>query len=601
MKNNYFTWKVFFTLFCAISFTVSAQLSGNITIDSSQPTSGSIYQTFSAFAASLNAVGVSGPLVVNVSAGSGPYIEQVNFTQAPGISSTNTITINGNGCVLSNNAGTVAANAWTMLLSGADYMTVNNLVVLATSTVQGLACHLWNGADNNNFNNCTFSVSTTNTGTNLSPFSISGTSVSATATGNSGNNNIVSTCTMTGGYYNTVFQGQTSAPYNSGNQLYNSLLREFYLYGFYNGYNVNGIARGNLIERPTRATISTGYGIYITTGSSNVLVEKNHVRNLAGGNLTTTSALYAIYILADATLNNENKVRNNVVSNMRSNGTQAGVYMSGPSFAHVEHNTFVLDDAGSTAGTVYGIYCSGPNNKTRNNVIYITRAGTGTKYGVYLTTGATSLTCNYNDILVNSPAGNNNVGYLTNAFVTLANWQAGTGHDMNSSIDDPLFTNASMGNFIPTAQSINNLCLGVGVSDDYNNVVRSPAWPDPGAFEIFNTACSGTPAANSFVTPTISLCPGTIQNFNLASTSIYTNSGYAIQWYESIATSFGPFTAGANGTLSAFTTTPINQTSYYVAVITCTNGQGSYTTSPGTFRFPQQPQIQFLIMRDLNR
>lgn len=562
----------------ALCLRVSAQLSGLVTIDSSQPTAGSVYNSFTAFAAAVNTAGVNGPLVVNVTTGSGPYNEQVNFIQTPGISATNTITVNGNNCTISF-AGTAAA-PWTILFSGADYITVNNLNINNTGSANALAGHLWNNAENNRFNNCTFSVSTTGTGTGLSPFSISGTSVSPTATGPGGSNNTVNSCTITGGYYNTVFTGPTSAPFSTGNQLLNSLVREFYIYGFYNAYSTNTIGRGNIVERPTRATISTGYAIYLTTGCTGGLFERNHVRNLAGGNITSTSSMYPFYVLADGSPNNENKLRNNLVSDIRCNGVIGAFYLTGASYCWAEHNTVVVDDANATAGTVYGAYCTGPNNRIRNNVIFITRGGSGVKYGVYLSTAATQLTCNYNDIYVNAPSGNN-AGYLGQAYVTLANWQAGTGNDLNSSDANPVFTNPSIGNYVPTSLSVNNLCLPVGITTDFNNVGRSPVFPDPGAFEFYTTPCTGSPSANSFVTPTVSLCPGVIENFSLTSSNTYTNSGYIIQWYESTATSLGPYATSVNGTLNALTTTPILQSTYYVAVITCTNGQGSYTTAPG--------------------
>lgn len=580
MKKNYQTFCVAVTLFVVMAFRAAAQLSGIVTVDSSLPTSGSVFQSFSALAAVLNTAGISAPLTVNVTAGSGPYNEQVNFLQTPGISSTNTITINGNGCTISFTAA-AAATAWTMLFSGADYITVNNLNIVGAGAAQALTCHLWNGADNNRFNNCTFTAPMVGTGTGLVPLSISGTSISGTSTGNSGSNNIINTCTISGGYYNTVFTGATAAPFNTGNQLLNSVVKDFYIYGFYNGYSVNSVVRSNVVERPNRTTISTGYGIYLTTGSVNSLVERNHVRRLADGSLGSTSALYAIYVLADASLNNENVIRNNLVSDLKSNGTQAGIYFTGPAYANAYHNTIVLDDATSTAGTTYGIYCTGPSNKLKNNLVSISRAGSGTKYCVYLSTAATNLDCNYNVLFINSIAGANYTGYLSTAYATLSTWQAGTGNDMSSTDADPVFTNPSLLNYLPTSIAVNNLCAPVGVILDFNNTGRSPVFPDPGAFEMFNTPCNSAPSANSFVTPTIALCPGTTQNFFLTSTNTYTNAGYTIQWYDATASNLGPYTAAANGTLNSFTTLPINFTTYYVAVITCSNGGASYTTAPG--------------------
>ena len=101
MKNNYRTIKAFVVLLSILAFRVAAQpLSGTVTINSGQATGGTNFQTFTVFAATINSVGISGPLVVNVAPNSGPYVEQPAFTNITGASLTNSITINGNGNLL---------------------------------------------------------------------------------------------------------------------------------------------------------------------------------------------------------------------------------------------------------------------------------------------------------------------------------------------------------------------------------------------------------------------------------------------------------------------------------------------------------------------
>jgi len=79
-----------------------AQLSGKYTIDSKNASEGTNFATFNDLSDSISALGVSGPVVVDVIVGSGPYNEQVTFKTnglADSIkpSATNTIKINGNG------------------------------------------------------------------------------------------------------------------------------------------------------------------------------------------------------------------------------------------------------------------------------------------------------------------------------------------------------------------------------------------------------------------------------------------------------------------------------------------------------------------------
>ncbi len=89
----------------------AAQVSGTLTIDANSPASATNFQNFNSLIAYLTSAntrsdagpsnsapfGVSGPLVVDVVANSGPYTEQVVFPNITGASATNSITINGNG------------------------------------------------------------------------------------------------------------------------------------------------------------------------------------------------------------------------------------------------------------------------------------------------------------------------------------------------------------------------------------------------------------------------------------------------------------------------------------------------------------------------
>ena len=87
-----------------LKITTAAGVSGTFTINNIVPTSGSSFQTF-AEAINYISCGISGPVVFNVVAGSGPYYEQVVIPFIGGTSSTNTITFNGNGeTILFNNA-----------------------------------------------------------------------------------------------------------------------------------------------------------------------------------------------------------------------------------------------------------------------------------------------------------------------------------------------------------------------------------------------------------------------------------------------------------------------------------------------------------------
>ena len=289
--------------------------------------------------------------------------------------------------------------------------------------------HLMNGADNNSFNNCNISADITATGTTSACVSMSGSTSSYSTAGVNGSNNSFDSCTLTGGYFGFAFYGSgTVATADSNNNITNCTVKEYYVYGVYNYYRRGGATISNSIfERPTRTAVSTGYGILLTTGCTNMLIQKNIVRSLYGGAPVNTNTTYALYCAVDGTAGRENKFINNLVYNIQGSGTLYGMYLSGVDYVQAYHNTIVLDDINATAGTTYGIYNTGTLGgiDIKNNNISITRGGTGTKYCLYYT-GAGAKSSNYNNLYINSPAGSNNIGYDGAARANVANWQAST-------------------------------------------------------------------------------------------------------------------------------------------------------------------------------
>src|SRR5690606_19512180 len=93
--------------------TFSPALSGTLTINDAQATGGTNFASFNDAITALNAKGICGPVVLNVM--NGPYSEQVTIGYIQGVSTTNTVTINGNGVLLAD-SGNVGSNAATLLL-----------------------------------------------------------------------------------------------------------------------------------------------------------------------------------------------------------------------------------------------------------------------------------------------------------------------------------------------------------------------------------------------------------------------------------------------------------------------------------------------------
>ena len=552
--------------------TMAVPLNGTYTVNSGVASGGTNFQTFGALRDVLNCAGVSGPVIVNVVSGTGPYTEQIQFNVIPGMSAVNTVTINGNGNILTY-AASVSTAPGTLVFNGTDYMRVNNLTVTGTGGTYALACHLYNQADNNIFTGCTFNVPANCTNTTQVPFSISGSATSATTAGVSGINNVVTGCTMFSGYYNTCFVGN-SAGVSTGNQLINSNILDQYFYGSYNLYQNGMIISGNTLQRPTRTTLSTFYGIYISTSCTNMLVEKNKIRNPFGTATTNTNTAYGVYNVVASTSGNENKIYNNLVSDMNSSGTIYGIYVN--SYNKVYHNTVALDQTAATGTTTtYAIYCtSGTGSDVRNNIVSVRRGGTGSKYCLYYS--STPATSNNNDVFMNSAAGTNYVAYNGTSYATLAAWQTATSKDLSSQSVNPSYVAPGSYDYTPTASSINDIGAALGILTDITGAARSATTPDPGCYEFSVGACAGTPTPGNTIASSNPACASATLVLSLQNLTL--GSGVTYQWQTSpdgiTWTNVG--SGGNSSTYSLSQTTP----TYYKCIVTCTTGPSTGTSTP---------------------
>jgi len=552
-----------------ITRILAPSLSGNYTINAALPASGTNYQSFTTLVSHLAQYGICGPIVVDVS---GSYTQQVVIPQIAGSSSSNTITFNGTGDDTLSFGGTTTRFG-TLNLDGADYVTFNNLVFRATGATNSFAVHLSNSADNNTFDSCVVIASPTATATTTGCVMMSGSPILYSTAGANGSNNTFSNCKLNGGYFGFSFYGSTTAG-NSNNKILNCTATNYYIYGAYLLQQGGGTVANSIFERPTRTALSTFYGVFLTTGCTNMLVEKNIVRNPAGGAPSTSFTGYPIYCSSAATLGNENKIFNNVVGNINGIGVRGGIYLTGATYVQVYHNTVVLDHTAASVSTMYGIYATGTAGvDIKNNNVVITQPSSGIKYGLYFT-GA-GKTSNNNNIYVNGGGtGANNVGYFVSAFATLPNWQAANGGiwDQNSAAVDPLFVNVLAGDFTPSNSLMDNIGTPLGIATDINGAARSVVTPDAGAYEFSVAGCSGSPTAGSasVVGNVTSACIGAPLSLSLAGFTL--GSGISIQWEESPAGA-GVWSAITGATSSSPGVT-LNGPTDYRAVVTCANGGG---------------------------
>jgi hypothetical protein len=190
----------------------------------------------------------------------------------------------------------------------------------------------------------------------------------------------------------------------------------------------------------------------------------------------------------------ENTFINNLIYNFNSaTGIIYGIYNNSSTGAYYYHNTISLDNAASTSGTTRGFFVNSSatapatNIRFQNNIVYITRGGTGTKYLIYFDPGV-GVISNNNDLYINAPAGTTNAtGFFGSTFTTLAAWQGANSSawDQQSVDLNPMFASPATGDFTPTNIQLDNAGANVGVATDITGALRGII-PDIGAFEFNN-------------------------------------------------------------------------------------------------------------------
>lgn len=462
-------------------------LSGTYTINNALPTGGGNFQSLT-LALDYIKCGINGPVTFNVEPGSGPYNEQLTINPIFGASANNTITINGNGASLVYSTGVTNARTG-IILNGADHIVIDSLVVDVSAGTFGWGIGLTSGADSNVIRKCTVITDKTTTSSNYAGIVINGSLTTTATTGNNGNGNIIENNIIQGGYYGLYLYGNSTAnAQNYQNTIRNNSIEDFYYSGIYGIYQDSLIAKGNNISRPTRTnSVGSGAGIYLTTGNINLLVDGNKIFNLFASNTAATTTFYGIYLSADGTQAKPNKIINNAIFNIEGNGTFSGIYNTGAEYMKAYHNTISLDYAAATAGITYGFYqvTSAVGIEFKNNIVTISRGGTGAKYCIYKSTATTPLESNNNVLFMNSPTSTTQaIGYQTSARTSLSDWQTASGHDLNSVSIDPLYADINILNFTPTEVTVDNIGANVGVATDINGVARTLSSPDPGAYEV---------------------------------------------------------------------------------------------------------------------
>lgn len=466
--------------------TQGGPLSGTYTINKNIAASATNFQSFDALTTALSCGSLSGTVTVNVVPGSGPYQGRLVLNSIPGSGPSARLIINGNGNTLTSD-GPTSTDRTTVLLDGADYITIDSLRIEATGATYGWPLQLTGGADSNEIRSCVLVTSTTSTSSNHSGLVLNGSLTSATTTGNAGNYNLFENNQVIGGYYG-VLTASTTTTRNVGNTFRNNAIQDFYFYGMYNVGQDSLILKNNDISRPTRAVFSTGYGIYTSSTGNKTEIAGNWIHGMFSQGTNTTTTMYGIYnSSSDNTPGNEGLVYNNLISDNSNDGPHYMIYNSSSDGWKYYHNTVVEDNPLSLGGLTRGFYqvTAATGIEFKNNLIYINRGGADPQYAVYAGTTTSVMDIDHNAYYVAGAGStaNNHYGYYSGDKSSLADWQTATSYDAGSVAGDPLFDAGTL--YKPTAAYFNNIGLNLqaSVPVDYGSNARG-AFPDPGIWEF---------------------------------------------------------------------------------------------------------------------
>jgi len=498
-----------------LEVSITAALSGTLTVNAGAPPSATNYQDFTTLANDLNTFGVCGPVTVNVVAGSGPYNEVVKFTAIPGTSPVNKVRINGNGNILQ--FDNTSANRQLVTLDGTQYLTIDSLTIKSLNATYGWGVLITNGAAYDSITRCFVDLtSVTSVSTaNVNGIVFSASTTSASTAGLNGRHcfigyNHLKSPDGTGGMNYGV---GIAAGGNDSNIVRGNIIENYYNNGVYVSTARGTLIEDNIIHRTNKtASVVGADGIGTATGDmSGSRITGNRIYTPAG-TTTNTGVFRGLSLLGDGTASSPVIVANNLVYDMNQGGASSGIYLSSALYNKVYHNTVSLDRNLTGTSANYGIYATGTNTGTEviNNNVSITAGTLGIKYGFYYSTAASIDDAQRNNIYVNSSqAGVQNYGYYASAYATRADFVAAHPTlEVGSLALDPQFIAPLAGNFMPGNYQLvaNGLDLSGTVPTDINGAARLTT-PTPGAYEVLPTGTDNA-ASVSILSPKGSFCAG---------------------------------------------------------------------------------------------
>lgn len=522
------------------TFTVGLPLAGVYTIDSSQATGGTNFQSFTVFANAANALGVSAPVIVNVAPG--VYNNQMSLNDIPGSSSSNPIVVNGHSPDSVTITHDQSIRNSTITLERVQYVQIKNLTIEATATSDAWGVHIFDSSHHISIDSNKI-VTPIGSNTDVAGIMLSGSETSDLSSGTNGDFISISNNEIIGGERGVSAYGDFST-LNRALLIENNVIHSADDYGVYIYYYDSVAVRGNRIDN----LMNTGSDALYMSDVENFEVSGNYLVGQDNG--------------MDANdLNFNNPVTSNsLIFNNMFIGGDDGAYFDDAEEIDFFHNSFRGED--------YGIYVNDHLDwDVRNNIFF-----SNSTYAFY-TFDSLAITMDYNIYHTNGT----NLIYYGSLYSDLAAFQSGVPSlNINSLQGDPMFAAPVDLHLNGTlANDVGDNSVGITIDIDGDTRPLSPSTTvDIGADEYNPPTCPNVTAliVDSVSSSSISF------SWTLGSTETEWQVEYGLTGFTQGSGTFSTVNTNPNTTISGLSSN--TQYDFYVRAICAVGDTSSWSFAP---------------------
>ena len=490
-------------MFISISLNhlIAQPLNGTYTIGSS-----GTYTTFAAALADLATNGVSGPVTMQVLAGTYSQTASLIIGNYFGVNAGNPLVFDGVNAATAIITGSIS-NGATVILNNCRYVTLKNLTINnnALGTCSGVALvgsNTTNAGTGNSIKKCF--VNLPNTGTTQATAITSTTNIAGygLTTQTRMDSITIDSNTITGAYHGIYLYGVStiSNSYNRYFKIRGNTVNNFYYSGLYIMYIQNGFDLiGNTFTMATSPMF--GYAVYsyycynhFTGNSPHRIINNKFVNSYYSLNMFYMSS----------TVNNPAEVYNNTIIG-RSNSNNYGLYIFNATYTgyfNVYHNTVKCLDA-TTGYCFYYSNSMGGSLNCMNNIFVMNTTSSG-YYAANFATTTGSFAIN-NNVYYMGGASSPNLLYRGAAY-TSANYQTTTaGGDSSKNLIPNFVSPGNDGHLMNACNPKGSPTGSFMVPADRDGQTR-PAYPHCGSDQ--HIALSNNLSAVALISPSTPITMG---------------------------------------------------------------------------------------------